>query len=407
MTGSTMIYKIRYSTACDEFHIEIQLNGFTLRVFSGSIAGSLPEAGLSVNEGFMQLRYNIGLSSYEIISFIANKYVWKDFIASPFHTCMIVDENTSMQYDTQGLLKELADAEDDWDVYFPFDRSSGSKEELKEQYFLGQVWGLDIYFLTKHGAGTLNGLDIIKQPLDEEMLELSEKGELNIYCSETVFCTYTENEARRASRNDATKRAILAINHWENEEKEQVGLLLQSLNSIAEKAGVQLVLGYGSLLGHVRHGGIMPWDDDVDLLLEEDGLEKLLPRLGEEEGIRCGSANWGGVKYHKIWLESGKEIPGFDHTFPFVDVWSVKRDGGHIVTHDGVKIPSEYYYPLKKVEFENSDIYCPAFPQECLSSFYRDWRTDIVIFPWRHKLELPANFQLNAKITVDTAGRMV
>ena len=406
MTGSTIIYKIRYSPACDKFHTEVQLNGLTLRHFSGSITASLPDAGLSVDENFMQQQYHIGLSSYEIISFIANKYAWKDFTLSPFHICMIIDENTSIQYDRKNLLDDLADAGNDWDVYFPFDRSSESEEKLKESYILGQVWGLDIYFLTKKGAGILHSLNIIRQPLDEEMLELSAKEKLNIYFSDTAFCTYAENEVRRSSRNDATKRAILAVNHWENEEKEQVRLLLRSLHHIAEKAGVQLVLGYGSLLGHVRHGEIMPWDDDVDLLLMEDGIDKLLLHLEKEETIRCSNASWGGVKYHKIWFKSGKEIPGFEHTFPFIDIWSVKRDGGNIVTQEGVSIPAEYYYPLKKVEFEGSAIYCPAFPQKCLNSFYRDWQTDIIIFPWRHKLELPANFRLNAKITVDAAGRM-
>lgn len=406
MTGSIIIYKIRYSPACDEFYLEVQLNDLTLRHFTGSLTTSLPGAGLSVDESFMQQQYNIGLSSYEIISFIANKYAWKDFIASPFHFCMIIDENTSIQYDRQSLLNELADAGDDWDVYFPFDRNSGGGEEFKESYILGKVWGLDIYFMTKKGAGILYSLNIIRQPLDEEMLELSAKEELNIYFGNTAFCIYAENEVRAASRNDATKRAILAINRWENEEKEQVRHLLKSLNDIADKAGVQLVLAYGSLLGHVRHGGIMPWDDDVDLLLMEDEIEKLLPYLEKEETIRCGNASWGGVKYHKIWFESGKEIPGFEHMFPFIDIWPAKRDGANIVTQEGISIPSEYYYPLKKVEFENSAVYCPASPQKCLNSFYRDWQTDIIIFPWRHKLELPVNFRLNAKITVDAAGRM-
>jgi hypothetical protein len=35
-------------------------------------------------------------------------------------------------------------------------------------------------------------------------------------------------------------------------------------------------LGYGSLIGCLRHGGMVPWDDDIDLCVNEDGLAKLM-----------------------------------------------------------------------------------------------------------------------------------
>ena len=52
--------------------------------------------------------------------------------------------------------------------------------------------------------------------------------------------------------------------------------LMVFLDNICKKYDIEYWLDYGSLLGPVRHGGFLPWDDDVDLGMLKYNFDKLL-----------------------------------------------------------------------------------------------------------------------------------
>ena len=57
---------------------------------------------------------------------------------------------------------------------------------------------------------------------------------------------------------------------------QQVGLiLLKQFDRICKEHGIVYWLGFGTLLGAVRHGGFIPWDDDTDVCMTRDQLERL------------------------------------------------------------------------------------------------------------------------------------
>jgi lipopolysaccharide cholinephosphotransferase len=51
--------------------------------------------------------------------------------------------------------------------------------------------------------------------------------------------------------------------------------LLIFIDKVCNKHDIDYWLGFGTLLGAVRHGGFIPWDDDIDVHMPRKDYEKL------------------------------------------------------------------------------------------------------------------------------------
>lgn len=59
--------------------------------------------------------------------------------------------------------------------------------------------------------------------------------------------------------------------------------ILDKITEYCDDEGLIYFLGYGTLLGAVRHQGYIPWDDDIDILMPRPDYEKLIKFFTSED----------------------------------------------------------------------------------------------------------------------------
>lgn len=58
--------------------------------------------------------------------------------------------------------------------------------------------------------------------------------------------------------------------------------MYQDIWHVCKKYNLSLMLGGGSCLGAVRHGGFIPWDDDFDMMMSREDFDKFIKVFDEE-----------------------------------------------------------------------------------------------------------------------------
>ena len=218
-------------------------------------------------------------------------------------------------------------------------------------------------------------------------------------------------------------------------------LLMKIFHNICKKYGVQYFLSWGSLLGAVRHGGFIPWDDDSDIQIFYKDYEKLVDILQKEfkdtnlhlygvdktrygnDNLRITHKNFEKLNLDVLYMYSCKSeeknkdkisLIWKEYNKKYYEIFeSVKREekqevinafriilnkefeekiGGCSFDESNLfinKISSCFFaaekediFPLKLAQFEDFEFYIPNKPERVLENQYGDYMTFPKILNW-------------------------
>jgi lipopolysaccharide cholinephosphotransferase len=142
--------------------------------------------------------------------------------------------------------------------------------------------------------------------------------------------------------------------------------MMKDIHDVLDFLKIPYWIDGGTLLGAVRHGGIIPWDDDLDIQIAHENLslytQKAVPLLKK--------LGYGVNSDHKILTSDTmfKVLP-FENP-PSCDVFFAKKIKGRLDIGWPHAIRIEDHLPLKKYQFGALNVWGCAHPRSYLNDLY-------------------------------------
>lgn len=68
--------------------------------------------------------------------------------------------------------------------------------------------------------------------------------------------------------------------------------MMKDIHEICLANGIQYSLTGGSLLGAIRESGFIPWDDDIDIMVDRDNYQLLCKAVSDDDRYELGRGPW-------------------------------------------------------------------------------------------------------------------
>ncbi len=179
---------------------------------------------------------------------------------------------------------------------------------------------------------------------------------------------------------------------------------LRDMDEILFAEGVDYCVMFGTLLGLLRHNDLIPWDDDLDIIIFDiDKFEEKCRHQLEAKGyvVYDDMRSFDGVPKrcgYRIHAEQGLDIPGQTWKFPWLGVWEptiVSQDSGDVMTllPETFAYAVEDFFPLERRAFLDFTVSVPRLSEEIVKQYYGSDCMDVcVLHNLDHRHYKPTGF---------------
>ena len=180
--------------------------------------------------------------------------------------------------------------------------------------------------------------------------------------------------------------------------KETAISLLKQTVDILDEYKLDYFLISGTLLGYVRHNDFIPWDDDIDIIVDSKIFD-ILPLIVEKYKNKLNFITKDNyivktcfldkdIRVDSFWKEHSINQKGKYH-WPFVDMFVFSIDDEtNTIKFFNKDWDKNKFFPLDKVSFLGINVTIPSDPDHFLSKNYKsDYMTVLKSNNFDHKKE--------------------
>lgn len=150
-------------------------------------------------------------------------------------------------------------------------------------------------------------------------------------------------------RLDADRQYIAFPLGLTAEEREVTLALLQTFAQVCAVFKIPFFLYGGSLVGSLRHHDIIPWDDDIDVMLNSEDRDVLRHAMRySPENVQLHSPEH---ERWKLYWTNGRPIRNKEYRWPYIDIFFFAENQSHIYDEQDVyrkefNFPKAHVFPL-------------------------------------------------------------